>query len=627
MLYYLIFNTSIISIIDEYSNYIYTVFIVLLSILLILNILTRNKLKEFKKKNDFVKSVINLIDNEKSLEENLMNVLYAVSTIVTAPSYAFFVLDDKNNKYVLKAIRNVSEGSPQIAPSYSGLLPYKKETFLIPPNLPIDIKEDRTTLIKEGEVPLLVVPLQKSKSLILIGPIRKVDRKSIKLLDLLNEKTYPLLNSLFQIHDLNEKLNVSISSGKAVKNMSNVFTDYKGMLDMILNLTIKSISASGGMLIKSSNNGIEFEGIIGLEKDTIEFLYEDKKVYHILNEIIAENNDVFINKKNNEFYKLPPYFIAEDIHGILITKIATGGYKGLAVFWYKDHYEVKAYQMTALKIMVKRLGDIINSYLRFKQLSSSYIDILKSLAKLVDNLSVNTIGYSELMFRYSVIIAKELGLSKDEIGNIALAAYLSNIGIIGLSEDLFNKKGKYTEMEYEMMKLHSEVGASIIEATIANDEVSSIIRHHHERIDGFGYPEGLKGEEIPIGARILAVIQTFLAKIQAREYRSALPFDQALKQLRASANTQLDEEVVEALIGWFERKQEEKKDSPFSLGRCWEMRCSPENICLSCPAYKDYETNCWEKKTNNCSAHGNYCENCFVRTEYLSRRYRIGEAS
>lgn len=609
---------------NNYYIYFYIILGVFIAMILIINYRNKIKLKENKKRNDFIDSVYSSVNIEKTLEENLMNILKIISNIVFSEFYAFFVLDDKNKKFVLRVIRNGSSDNPQIRPSYSGLLPYKKETFSVPHVLPLNIMTDRTMLIKEGEVPLLIIPLKKSNSLILVGPVKNINTKTLELLELLIDKTNLILNLLFQAEELKEKVKITVSSGKAVKNISNIFNDYNEMTDIIFRLCVKSINASAGVFIEKQNGKNSVETIIGLEENTEELIINDRNLYDLLNNFIGDKNYVYINKNTSNFYKLPPYFIAENIQSILIVNVITENAKGMSVFCYKSDQEIKEYQMMTMKIMVKRMAEIIDNHLKFKRLSSSYVDILKMLARILDNLSVNSIGYCDLMYRYSTIIAKELKLSEEETKNIALAAYLSNIGIIGLSEDLLHKKGKYSEVEYEMMKLHCEVGASLIEATIANKEVASIIRYHHERIDGFGYPQGLKGEEIPIGSKILAVVQTFLAKIQQREYRTALPFEQALKQLKTAGGTQLDERCVNALIKWFERKQNKKLNSPQSLGSCWEMRCSPENVCIGCPAYKNYNNNCWENKSNNCKGHGNTCDSCFVRTEFM---YRVNKKS
>lgn len=612
-------GTSLLNINKAIYSYICFFLGIVLMLFIVAYITKNRKLKSINEKYKLIDNIFKTIKEGTSLEENLGNILKVVSTVVFAPSYGFFTLDEKNQKYVLRAIRNNSDENIEVGPSYSGLLPYKKEKFFIPNVLDLQIMKSKTTLIKEGEVPALIIPFEGSNSLILVGPVKKVHKKTLESLDTLNEKVSTLINVLSKDAEWEEKIKVTLSSSKAVKNMSNIFTDYTEMLNTIFNITVNSVGASGGIFIKSLDNKVSIESVIGFESDTKEFLLQDRNLFDLLSGFLINKKSVFINNKKSDFYKLPPYFVANEFQGILVVKLDSDNFSGIVVLCYKDDYELKDYKITALRIMIKRMCDIIENHLKIRGMANSYVDILRMLAKIVDNSSATTVGYSELMYRYSVIIAKELRLPVEEIKDIALAAYLSNIGIVGLSDQLLRKKGKYSEVEYETMKLHAEVGASLIEATIANNNVAAIIRHHHERIDGFGYPAGLKDNEIPVGSKILAVVQTFLAKIQAREYRTALPFDKALEQLRNASGTQLDENSVEALISWYNRKQKQNLHSKSSLGRCFEMRCSPESICAECPAYKNASVNCWENKTNNCTEHGNNCESCFVRTEYLAR--------
>lgn len=563
--------------------------------------------------------LLKAFDVDKTLEDNLSDLLEAISSIIEVQSYAMYFLDEKNMCYVLKTVRQSVSTYDKISPSYSGLLPYKRESFFMPPSLPLETMVDRVEIKSVGEVPLLFMPMKDSKALIIMGPAKYIKKEKLKLLDILSIRLQAMLNSMVEIEELRREVKLVVTSGNAVRNISNLFNDSQGMLSMMMGISLKAINAAGGMFITSENNKFNLQTSIGLEEEIKKFVNDDFNTLKLFFELLGNEKFVNISKKDKEFFRVPPYFIAEGAEVFLLLKVLIDNEKAMAVFWFNKNPNIKDYQVTALQIMVKRMGDVINNHLKFKELSLSYVDILKTLAKLVDNLKPSTVGYSELMYRYAVIISKELKLSPSEVKDIGLAAYLSNIGVIGLSDDILFKMGKYTDIEYEMMKLHAEVGASIIEATTGNEKVAKYIRHHHERVDGHGYPLGLRGEEIPLGSRIIAVIQTFLAKIIAREYRTALPFEQAIEQLKSAADTQLDSEVVRALVTWFERKQKENISSNKSLGYCWEMRCTPENICINCPAYKNHYDNCWNVKENNCAAHGNNCDSCFVKTEFLTR--------
>jgi HD-GYP domain-containing protein (c-di-GMP phosphodiesterase class II) len=599
-------------------------FLILLLVLIIitLTVINYKKTNLFNKHTILDKNIENLLNHinfHSSFESNLTELLSIVSSSISVSSYALYVYEDKNSTYILKAIRQAANENAEISPAYSGLLPYKKETFFMPSVLSIDNLPDRVEIIKYGEVPLIIMPFKNKRSLIALGPVKKLSSKDRTILQIVENKLNPMIMALIETDALKNKMKLMLSSKRAVKNVSSLFTDMNSMLNVILEVTIKSVNASGALFISKQDDKHTLEEAIGLEDITESHLAADSKTHFLLFELLGDNDYVFLNKRKRDYFRIPPYLVAENIETLLLVKVDSTKGSGIAVFWYNEDITIRDYQIAALKVFSQRIADIINNYVCFRKISSSYVDILKSLAKLIDNLSRHTVGYSELMYRYAIIICRELKLSNEETTDIALAAYLSNIGVIGLSDKLLTKSGRYDDLEYEMMKLHSDCGASIIEATIGNPNIASYIRYHHERMDGFGYPEQLKGEEIPLGARIIGVIQAYLAKILSRDYRKAIPFGDAILQLKKASGAQLDTVVVDALINWFQRKQQQNKSNNSSLGRCWEMRCVPENICIKCSAYKKDTKNCWDTKGVNCSEHGNECDSCFIYTEYKSR--------
>ena len=129
-----------------------------------------------------------------------------------------------------------------------------------------------------------------------------------------------------------------------------------------------------------------------------------------------------------------------------------------------------------------------------------------------------------------------------------MGAILHDIGKIGIPDAVLNKPGKLTSEEYELMKQHAAIGARIVQSVGALQGVVPIVRYHQERYDGSGYPEGLKGEEIPIGARIIGVVDTYGAMTEDRVYRATPGHDKALDELQRLAGKQFDPTVVEAFI-------------------------------------------------------------------------------
>ena len=161
-------------------------------------------------------------------------------------------------------------------------------------------------------------------------------------------------------------------------------------------------------------------------------------------------------------------------------------------------------------------------------------------------------GHSRKVNTYAVALAEAIGLSPDEVSKVSTAALLHDIGKIGIPDKVLNKKGKLNEEDWEAIKAHPRLGANIV-GNIPNlvPCVSSIL-HHHERWDGGGYPEGLKGEEIPIEARILAIADSFEAMTSARPYRPALSLEEVIKELQKGAGIQFDPKLVEVFIGIIE---------------------------------------------------------------------------
>jgi hypothetical protein len=141
-------------------------------------------------------------------------------------------------------------------------------------------------------------------------------------------------------------------------------------------------------------------------------------------------------------------------------------------------------------------------------------------------------------------MAAVLGLDERRQMTIRIGGYLHDIGKIGIADAVLLKPGKLTESEMAEMRRHSEIGAAILEVHDAMADIAQIVRHHHERWDGRGYPDALVGGNIPLGGRIIAVADAFSAMTSDRIYRPALSLDRAWAELRAHAGTQFDPEIV-----------------------------------------------------------------------------------
>jgi putative nucleotidyltransferase with HDIG domain len=184
------------------------------------------------------------------------------------------------------------------------------------------------------------------------------------------------------------------------------------------------------------------------------------------------------------------------------------------------------------------------------------LDTITALAHAIEAKDGYTIQHCERMTGRAVALAQALGLPRQEVENVRLGAILHDVGKIGIPDAVLNKPGKLTPEEYEIIKQHAAIGARIVQSVGALQGVVPIVRHHQERYDGSGYPEGLAGEDIPIGARIIGVVDTYGAMTEDRVYRKAPGHHNAIAELTRLAGRQFDPVVVDAFVRLLEEHPE-----------------------------------------------------------------------
>jgi len=172
----------------------------------------------------------------------------------------------------------------------------------------------------------------------------------------------------------------------------------------------------------------------------------------------------------------------------------------------------------------------------------------KALAAAVDARDHYTGSHSKKVKEYAVALAEALGLESLEISQLETCSLLHDIGKVGISDDILNKRDKLTAREWEAIRVHPQAGANMVGRTHQLTPCIPIILYHHERYDGNGYPEGLKGEEIPLEARILAIADAFAAMTSERAYADGLPWDAAVEEIKRGAGKQFDPHLVEVFL-------------------------------------------------------------------------------
>lgn len=174
-------------------------------------------------------------------------------------------------------------------------------------------------------------------------------------------------------------------------------------------------------------------------------------------------------------------------------------------------------------------------------------DLVDALSTALDAKNTHMCGHSERVAEISLLMAKKMGLSLAEQERIHIGAHLHDIGKIGIPDAILNKPGKLTDSEFAIIRQHPAIGGNIVGKVKVFSCIADIVRHHHERFDGKGYPDGLCGMEISLGARIVAVADSFDAMTTVRSYRLSKTISEAVAEMERCQGSQFDPTLVNVL--------------------------------------------------------------------------------
>ncbi|MGB8476079.1 MAG: HD-GYP domain-containing protein [Candidatus Acidiferrum sp.] len=185
-----------------------------------------------------------------------------------------------------------------------------------------------------------------------------------------------------------------------------------------------------------------------------------------------------------------------------------------------------------------------------EQVSALRTSVICAFNQLLDLKDLNTGVHSTRLAEWGMRVGQELGLEESELQNLEVAALLHDIGKVGIPDAILKKPGKLDAHEYSLMKKHPEYGWAVLRMLPGFERASLDILHHHESVDGKGYPAGLKDSEIPIVSRIVCVIDAFDAMVSSRPYRTGLPVEEAARRLVQCSGTQFDSMVVRCFLSF-----------------------------------------------------------------------------
>lgn len=304
---------------------------------------------------------------------------------------------------------------------------------------------------------------------------------------------------------------------------------------------------------------LEFEAVIekllnlleGITGGTGFFILNEKYYYskngdwgkiHLIKRFLKANKK---NSLSGFISKIPSYFpfYFENTVWRMFPIIIKNTIKGYMLMIKDVNCDIRDYETEVINNILSQAGIVIENAILIEETRDIHFDIVRSLVKAIEGKDRYTKGHSERVAALSMLVAKELDLSVDRTRNLQMAAVLHDVGKIALSEGILNKEGKISDEEYAEIKKHPETGYGIVSQIKHMKPIAEIIKYHHERWDGTGYPEGLSKHEIPFESRIITIIDAYDAMTSDRPYRKGMSHEYAIGEIKANLGKQFDPEI------------------------------------------------------------------------------------
>ena len=293
--------------------------------------------------------------------------------------------------------------------------------------------------------------------------------------------------------------------------------------------------------------------VFGLDYDLRLGKEEPSGIYRHFERALSHNEPLVIDRHSHTltFSERKSLFL-EHVHSICFCPLRIGEKPiGILVLGERRHSSRESFDTDKLRLasaISDQAASAIQRASLHEQLEDSFLQTIMSLANAMDAKDNYTSGHGERLARLATATAVKLNCSAEEIQAIQWGMHLHDIGKIGVPDEILQKPGPLTEAEWQLMKRHPETGAEIIAPVKRLQHVAPLIHAHHEKFDGTGYPRKLKGEEIPLGARILSVVDTYGAITDRRVYRQARSHQEAIQEIQRCTGKQFDPKVTAAFI-------------------------------------------------------------------------------
>ena len=367
-----------------------------------------------------------------------------------------------------------------------------------------------------------------------------------------------ILESAVIIDDMNSSLVKMKNLFELVKDLSKI-TDFDVLLSKVVNETTKILSCEGAsvLLLDEKEENLRFAAVTGGAAEKLKG-QSFPKTEGIAGWVLSQRREVIVNEvaRSEHFSKR-----SDEIEGYttrnLMAVCLSCDHKSIGVMEAVNKLEGKDFSSQDLlyfSILASEVAHIIERLRLYNDLNEAFMSTIMALTDAIEFGAPLTVEHSKNMSKNAYEIAIAMGIDESHAKDISIGALLHDVGKIGIPDSILQKQGALTGEEWKIIKKHPEIGAKILAHIKKFAKVIPIIKGHHERWDGTGYPDGLKGEEIPLGARIVAVCDAFDAMISERNYGRRYSVQDAIEEIRANSGTQFDPKIVEAAIPILKRE-------------------------------------------------------------------------
>ena len=351
------------------------------------------------------------------------------------------------------------------------------------------------------------------------------------------------LNKLVQILKLNRDLNAKL--------------DLSALLNEFLFHVERTFSPEGTVIFLKEKNVYNPSRVRGEFKKNPVLLKKIKEIAEYLTNKGGRNLLFIPGKVEDADLQIKEKLSNISIQLIISPLISKSGTIGaVCLIRSLDFLDFNFDDLKLLNVFCSQTAAILENVQLYGRVLEMNREIIRSLAKAVEAKDSYTKGHSDQVAYYAVKLGRKLGLNSEELDKLYWSGIVHDVGKIGIPDNILNKPGKLTDEEFEIMKRHPIIGKEILSQVETLKDIMPIIYHHHERVDGRGYPEKIKGEDIPFLARLISVVDAYDAMTSDRAYRKAMPPSKAASILEDGAGTLWDEELVDY---WLRVLKQEKK--------------------------------------------------------------------